>query len=71
MKPSIRARKLMEDRQRRQAAKEEYWRRAEEHRMEEEYYMNRFGGRGMPPFGESMAVVQSVVKCLYLIVMWK
>merc|ERR1712142_771146 len=34
VKPSIRARKLMEDRQRRQAAKEEYWRRAEEHRME-------------------------------------
>ena len=57
VKPSIRARKLQEEKMRRQAAKEEFWRRQEDawrHEMrymmaeEEYYYMNRFGR--MPPF---------------------
>ena len=41
VKPSIRARKLQEDKLRRQAAKEEYWRRrdAEERWREEMRYM--------------------------------
>ena len=41
MKPSIRARKLQEEKLRRQAAKEEYWRRrdAEERWREEMRYM--------------------------------
>ncbi|XP_052278685.1 zinc finger RNA-binding protein-like isoform X4 [Dreissena polymorpha] len=64
IKPSIRVRKIQEEKLRRQAAKEEFWRRKEqEQRMEEEYYWeerrryqememyewHRMGRPGMPP----------------------
>ncbi|XP_052794013.1 zinc finger RNA-binding protein-like isoform X2 [Mya arenaria] len=64
IKPSIRVRKIQEEKLRRQAQKEEFWRRKEqEQRMEEEYYWaeqrrfqememyewHRMGRPGMPP----------------------